>query len=196
MRSLGDRVWNPSDVVAWNHHKGYLKDLARRGCRVVPTGYLPKGQIAEVTGVVKPAIGSGARGARRVEKEEVVAQEDLIVQPFLPAIAVQGEISLIYFDGEFSHAVRKLPARGDWRVQSEHGGSVEPYEPTDEERAVSFVALSGVDYLYARVDLVRDLHAKPAVIELELIEPELFLLEDEEAADRFADAVAVRMSRR
>jgi len=192
VRSLGPRVWNPAPLVEWNHHKSYLKDLARRGCRVVPTGFLPKGEIAEVTGVVKPAIGSGARGARRVEKEEVVAHEDLIVQPFLAAIGVQGELSLVYFAGEFSHAVRKLPAAGDWRVQVEHGGSVDAHEPSAEELAVAFFALSGVDHLYARVDLVRDLHGRPAVMELELIEPELFLREDAGAADRFAAAIEGR----
>jgi len=192
LASAGSRLWNPAPVVEWNHHKSYLKDLARRGCRVVPTAFLPKGEIAEITGVVKPAVGSGARGARRVRNEEVVANEDLIVQPFLPAIEVQGELSLVYFAGEYSHAVRKLPAKGDWRVQVEHGGTVEPHEATAEERAVAFFALSGIEHLYARVDLVRDLHGKPAVIELELIEPELFLLWNDGAADRFAAAIADR----
>jgi len=190
---IESRLWNPAALVEWNHHKSYLKDLARRGCRIVPTGFLPKGEVAEVTGVVKPAVGASARGARRVEREEVVAHEDLIVQPFLPAIEVQGELSLVYFAGEYSHAVRKRPASGDWRVQAEYGGSVEPHEPTDEERAVAFYALSGIDSLYARVDLVRDLYGKPAVIELELIEPELFLLQSDGAADRFADAMVERL---
>jgi len=193
VRAAGPALWNPAPLVDWNHHKGYLKDLALRGCRVVPTAFVPEGEVVEVTGVVKPAVSASARGTRRVKCEEIVADQDLIVQPFLPAIEVQGELSLVYFAGEFSHAVRKLPAAGDWRVQAEYGGTVAPHEATEEELAVAFYALSGIDHVYARVDLVRDLHGKPAIIELELIEPELFLLESDGAADRFAAAIEARV---
>ncbi|MHC4954965.1 MAG: ATP-grasp domain-containing protein [Planctomycetota bacterium] len=186
-------LWNPAPLVRWNHHKSYLRDLDNRGLRVVPTGFLPAGEEAEISGVVKPAVGASARGARRVKDEVVVADEDLIVQPFLSSIEPHGEVSLMLFDGEYSHAVRKRAAAGDWRVQEEFGGTIEAHEPDTAELALAARSLHGIDHLYARVDLVRDASGAPALIELELIEPDLFLRNAPGSAERFAAAIARRI---
>lgn len=195
---------NPLRVVRWNSHKRYLLDLQRHGVAVVPTtlvqaswretglgALLPAGEL-----VVKPAVGSGARGALRGRSDEgrvllhiqdMLRTGDALVQPFVPDIATAGEVSLVFFDGVFSHAVRKLPASGDYRVQDEHGGRVEPHRPTTAELqlALDALALSPGKPTYARVDLVTWGDA-PAVMELELIEPELFLAHAPSAPSAFA----------
>ena len=187
-------LWNPGDLVLWNLHKRYLGDLHERGVRVVPTAFLPAGDEAQVSGVVKPAVGAGAIGARRVDNELVRAEQDLIVQPYLSSIERDGEVSLVFFDGRFSHAVRKCPAVGDWRVQEEHGGSIETHEATTDELALAANALRGNSHLYARVDIVRDASDAPALMELELVEPELFLPRAPHAAARFAAAIQQRLT--
>jgi hypothetical protein len=120
------------------------------------------------------------------------------VQPLEPSVLTEGELSLIYFGGEYSHAVRKIPATGDFRVQERHGGDVVGHTPTAIQRDVAAAALAVAPCptTYARVDLVR--LDDPAVMELEIIEPELFLGRDPAAADRFAALLAdlVRASTR
>ena len=102
-----------------------------------------------------------------------------------------GEVSLVYFGGQFSHAIRKRPAAGDFRVQDMYGGTVEACTPTPEETALAAQALActPAPTTYARVDLVRLPDGRPAVMELELIEPELFLGADPQAPERFAQVL-------
>ncbi|HTR70101.1 MAG TPA: hypothetical protein VMH41_07715 [Mycobacteriales bacterium] len=200
------RLVNPARVVGWNSHKSYLLDLARAGVPVVDTALVPRDASApvrvEVLGrhdgevVIKPAVSVGAIGALRsratseqaqAHLEALSVQGDVLVQPFEPEIAA-GETSLVFFGAAFSHAVRKTPAAGDYRVQSIHGGAVERVEPSAAQDAVAKAALAAVgdDLAYARVDLV-ETTSGPAVMELELIEPELFLRVDEDAPGRLAD---------
>jgi glutathione synthase/RimK-type ligase-like ATP-grasp enzyme len=140
-------------------------------------------------------VSVGAVGASRVAARSADASThlaglaevgDVLVQPFEPAV-LDGERSLLYFDGELSHAVRKVPAAGDYRVHIEYGGTVESYAPTPAERAVAAAALAAAPgpLAYARVDLVTTARG-PAIMELELIEPALFLRTDDAAAARFA----------
>jgi len=201
---------NPFEVVEWNSHKGYLLDLRRAGVPVVETTVVVRGasidaqaaalraHVGEV--VVKPAVGGGATGAVRGEADgatarrqlaELVRSGDALVQPLAVTVTTQGEISLVYFGGEFSHAVRKVPAAGDYRVQAEHGGQVEPHDPSSSERAVGAAALARTPRptAYGRVDLV-DVGGTPTVMELEVIEPQLFLDRHPDAARRFADQLA------
>lgn len=199
------RLLNPPAVVRWNSHKRYLLHLAERGVPILPTQLLSRaaglGTLPAVTGelVVKPAVGVGAIGARRgqgddpalVEHVEVLlAAGDVLVQPFAPDVTVQGEVSLIYFEGVFSHAVRKHPAAGDYRVQDDYGGTVHPYKPTASELEVATAALAVTPEptTYARVDLIQ-FEARPAVMELEVIEPELFLRHAPGSAERFAETL-------
>ena len=136
--------------------------------------------------MVKPAVSSGSRGAGRFEAGDpgaaghlaaLVADRDALVQPYVPSVAERGERSLIFFGGRFSHAVDKIPARGDYRVQEMYGGRYRRHQPTPPEMAAAERALAAAPadaLLYARVDLVEGGDG-PLVMELELIEPELFL---------------------
>jgi glutathione synthase/RimK-type ligase-like ATP-grasp enzyme len=200
------RLVNPVEVLEWNSHKRYLLDLAAAGVAVVPTALVPRGASAtdrqraldphdgEV--VIKPAVSVGAVGTERLAATsseaathlaKLVGAGDALVQPFEPAV-LAGELSLLYFGGRLSHAVRKVPAAGDFRVQSYYGGTVLPHRASPEESALAEAALAvaPADVTYARVDLITTTRG-PAIMELELVEPELFLRTDPDAAARFAD---------
>jgi len=135
---------NPLPLLRWNTHKSYLLDLRTRGAPIVPTVVLLGGSAASLDGicdaqgwnavVVKPAVASGSRGARRADVGDTDAQShldalleqgDVLVQEFVPGIAAEGEWSVVLVDGFVSHALRKRPAAGDYRVQEEWGGTTE-----------------------------------------------------------------------
>ncbi|MGN6215729.1 MAG: ATP-grasp domain-containing protein [Solirubrobacterales bacterium] len=207
-------LWNDAKTIAWNSDKTYLRELARGGVRTVPTVWVERGErpaLAELLvergweeAVVKPVVDLGARNLSRVHTgeregqkalERVLERHGAMVQPFLPSLEEQGELSLIYIAGNYSHAVRKRPAPGDFRVQSIWGGGVERAEPTAEHLELAKRALSQVTPppLYARADLVEDFAGDPCLIELELIEPNLYLTEHPPAAGALASAVAARL---
>jgi glutathione synthase/RimK-type ligase-like ATP-grasp enzyme len=204
------RMVNPPEVLEWNSHKSYLLELASAGVSTVTTTLVRRGAseaeqsraLAAYPGeiVIKPAVSVGAIGALRAgatsaeaatHLAELAATGDVLVQPLAHSVLDGGESSLIYFGGQFSHAIRKLPAVGDYRVQEHHGGSVVPHKPTDDEFAVAAAALAAAPAptAYARVDLVQ-VGGSPAVMELEAIEPQLFLDRDEQAAARFVAHIA------
>ena len=114
-----------------------------------------------------------------------------MIQPYLPAIEDEGEISLIYLGGRFSHAVSKRPQRGEFRVQPEYRGIISAHSPSPDELEAAEAILAAVEepLLYARIDLVRGLEGKPLLMELELVEPDLYLGYDPAAPARFAEAV-------
>ena len=198
---------NPADVLRWNAHKGYLVELAAKGIPTVPTVLIPgpstdvADQVREVEWeeiVVKPAVDGAARHAWRGRRddpalsrvtERLTDHGDVIVQPFVPAI-VDGERSLLFFGGQFSHAVRKVPQEGDYRSQRHLGGTESDHQPDSAELQVALAAMAAAPgrLTYARVDLV-DWQDAPAVIELEVIEPDLFLREVPERVDRFVEVV-------
>jgi glutathione synthase/RimK-type ligase-like ATP-grasp enzyme len=197
---------NPAPVLSWNSHKRYLTALADRGVPTVPTSVVPRGapgpggepELANHRGevVIKPAVSAGAFGAFRGPAGSVEAAEhlarlavegDVLVQPFQPAVLEEGEVSLVYLGGSLSHAVRKVPVAGDYRVQVHYGGRVHPHQPTRQQRHVAEAAIAGAPAMvsYARVDMVGD--HDPVVMELELIEPELFLRFEPASPGRLAD---------
>lgn len=205
-------VANAPRLMRWNLHKTYLLDLAARGAPLPPTEIAEPG--AEAIGaamarlgvneaVVKPVIGGGAHGlsiARRSDPASLTNAAAKVagmalVQPLIPEIRTVGETSLVYFAGEFSHAVVKRPKPGSILVQEERGGSTEPTRAPltaiDEGRRI--LALLPEKPLYARVDVVlRDaarLDGALWLMEVEVIEPELFLIHDRGAAGRLADAL-------
>jgi hypothetical protein len=206
---------NASALLRWNSDKRYLLELAQHGVAIIPTQLARAGHLHEVLStmpaqhvVVKPAISGGAwhtlRGIVGTTKfAQALAQlppaADYLVQPFMPEVARDGEWSLLYFGGVFSHAVLKRPAAGDYRVQGEHGGSVGPATPTpamleDADRTLAAVARLGHgDHLYVRVDGVVSA-GQLLVMELEMIEPFLFLGARPEAAERLARLVSERLS--
>lgn len=204
---------NPADLIAWNSDKRYLRELAEAGVPTVPTLWVERNAQIDLApeltergweeAVIKPVVDLGAKNLHRVRADEaqealatVLARQEAMVQPFLPSLQTEGELSLIYVEGEFSHAVRKHPAEGDFRVQSIWGGTVAPAEPEPQQVETAERALAQLHKppLYARVDLVTDLEGNPALIELELIEPNLYLNTDPAAADRLAKAVLARLS--
>jgi glutathione synthase/RimK-type ligase-like ATP-grasp enzyme len=198
---------NPVDVLRWNSHKGYLAELTAKGVPTVPTRLVPgdsvdvADQVREVPWeeiVVKPAVDGGARHAWRGMRddpalsrvaERLTDQGDIVVQPFVPAI-VDGERSLVFLGGRLSHAVRKVPQPGDYRSQRHLGGSEADHQADSTELQVALAAMAAapVRRTYARVDLV-DWEGAPVLIELEVIEPDLFLRGVPERVERFAEAV-------
>jgi glutathione synthase/RimK-type ligase-like ATP-grasp enzyme len=204
---------NPADVIAWNSNKTYLRELAEGGVRTVPTVWVRQDSNADLEAilaergwdeaVVKPVVDLGARNLHRVRRgegstalEDVLRRHDAMVQPFLPSLEEQGETSLVFIAGELSHTVRKRPAAGDFRVQSIWGGTAAATEPDPQqvELAEQVLAQLNEPPLYARVDLVKDLEGNPTLIELELIEPNLYLGTAPSAATRLAIAVLAHLS--
>ncbi len=206
----GATVQNPTRTVRWNMHKRYLADLEARGVPTVPTRLLARSSpvtlddVCRVTGwrdvVVKPAIGATARLTVHQAREgtdetaahlaSMLEAEDVLVQPFVPAIVSEGEVSVVAVGGTPTHAVRKRPKAGDWRVQINFGGSDERIGLDDGLAAAARRVLAALDDVpsYARVDLVR-YEGELRLIELELIEPDLFLDHAPEGAEALAEVL-------
>lgn len=206
-------VWNPPQIIKWNMHKRYLLELRGKQVPVIQTFLAQKDQHVTLTDqavarsphglVIKPAISIGAIGAGRFASANAEAQAHLdalvkqgaaLVQPFVPEVQTAGEVSLIFFGGEYSHAVLKKPIVGDYRVQAEYGGAVISYQPTDVELAVAQAAIDIVEASipYVRVDMVTTADG-PQLMELELIEPELFFPYAEGSAERFAGVIKAHL---
>jgi glutathione synthase/RimK-type ligase-like ATP-grasp enzyme len=182
-------TWNPIDTLRWNSEKTYLRELEAEGIRTIPTAW--EGEVPWEDAIIKPTVAGGSLGLRRAEKGEPV-EPGFMAQPFIPDVVNAGELSLVFFDGEFSHAVRKTPADGDIRVQPEHGGTVEAAEPTADELSAAERVLAAADreLLYARVDFVGD----TLLIELEAIEPRFFFSSAPGGAERrLVDALRARV---
>jgi glutathione synthase/RimK-type ligase-like ATP-grasp enzyme len=214
LEALGTALWNPAPVVRANADKSYLRELEARGVSVVPTLWIEKGRPANLDellasqgwndAVVKPVISGGAFRTSRVKRgdpnaqaalDDVLAHSNAMVQPFLAEIAAEGEWSFIFLGGEFSHAVLKTVRAGDFRVQEHHGGRTERREPPPALLAQAReAAVAGpAPWLYARVDGIRRGN-ELVVIELELIEPFLYLAHSPVAARKLAEAVKARLS--
>lgn len=205
------RLWNPEPTVIWNSHKSYLLELARRGVSVVPTELGRPGEsLADLClrrgwgpVVVKPMVGAAADGAHFVPEAERAAFErsyaaavervEQIVQPFIEGVLDPGERSLVYFDGEFSHAFAKGPALP---VDLREARGMVPVQVSSDERALADTALAsaGSVPLYARVDIVPGPSDRPLLMELELVEPYLHLADSVGAQRRFVAAVEARLS--
>lgn len=206
------RLHNPAAVVAWNSHKGYLSDLDGWGVPTVPTAVVRPSASETVASiardrqwsrvVIKPAVGSGALGASRWDADDpasdgalvdLLAVGDVLVQPYLAEIE-GGETSVVVLAGQVTHAVTKVPAAGDFRVQLHHGGQERRVEPTGDEielakRAVAIVGREISRVSYARVDCVT-VDGEPRLMELEVLEPSLFLpFAPEGTADRFLTTI-------
>jgi glutathione synthase/RimK-type ligase-like ATP-grasp enzyme len=208
------RLINEFSTVRWNMDKHYLGDLARKGIPVVPCRFVERGEPARLAerlsefggrGIVKPCVSGTARHTYRLnpgnfaEVEPIVHRllesEAMIVQPFIESVTTEGEDSLVVIGGRYTHAVRKIPKAGDFRVQDDFGGTVHPRTPTAEqiELAERAVAACEPAPAYGRVDLVRDAEGRLAIMELELIEPELWLRRHPPAATALAEAIVARL---
>lgn len=209
------RLWNPAATIRWNADKHYLADLDRRGVPVVPTVFVERGAhtgLAELMrahgfdrAVLKPAVSGAARHTYVVERggeapheplfRALVDAEAMLLQPFQRDVVARGELAIVVIDGTCTHAVRKLAKPGDFRVQDDHGGTAHAERAGDDELALAARAVAACDPapLYARVDVVRTNDGALAVMELELIEPELWLRLCPAAAERLAEALARRL---
>jgi glutathione synthase/RimK-type ligase-like ATP-grasp enzyme len=192
---------NPPRLIFGNLHKGYLADL---GPEAVPTMVVPAGMTLDLRQlpwsdlVVKPAVGVGGFGAVRYATQDdldalTLADEgavDAVVQPYVASVERSGELSVVCIDGQPTHAVRKVPARGEFRIHEHWGGSTEPIALTHRLADVATRVLSGLPArsAYARVDLL-EADGSLIINELELIEPQLGFVVAPEAAERFADAL-------
>jgi hypothetical protein len=204
------QLFNPCSICAWNLDKRYLRDLESRGVPIVPTIWLDRLEVARIPElfshlgqreiVAKPTVGANAHGAFVLRESDPAAwgpaltllrERACLAQPFVHSVVEEGEVSLFYFGGVYSHAVLKTPGRGDFRVQEEHGGSVCPVSAVAGFEEAGRRALDALPrpLLYARVDLVRLADGTAAVMELELIEPSLYFTMDERAPRRFASAL-------
>jgi glutathione synthase/RimK-type ligase-like ATP-grasp enzyme len=200
----GVRLQNPPSVLRWNADKLYLGRLGERGAPVVPTVYVDRlseaalGEAAEVFGtdalIAKPQISASAWQTIRWSPGAPLdggPDGAAMIQPFLPDILDEGEISLIYVAGAFSHAIRKRPQPGDFRVQPEYDGIITPHSPAPDERAAAEAILAAVEeeLLYARIDVARDPAGRVLLMELELVEPDLYFQHDPQGGAAFAEAV-------
>jgi hypothetical protein len=202
-------IANPAPVLRWNTDKLYLADLERAGVPTVPTIFADLADEAALARarerfgadelVVKPRVSGGAwRTERLGPSAPAPGLADAMIQPFLPAVADEGELSVFLIGGEYSHAMRKVAAKGDFRVQREHGGQFTPITKPDAEMLVTAraaVATAPEPPAYARCDLIRRADGRLAVMELEMIEPDLYLDLVPAAEDRFGAAVATALSR-
>jgi glutathione synthase/RimK-type ligase-like ATP-grasp enzyme len=202
---------NSLPIVEWNISKDYLQDLQNQGISIVPTLWFERFVLREVEQgfahfacqqlVIKPLVSANADHTYKLsldnlagltaELTEIFADRAFMLQPFLPAIVTEGEYSLFYFAGHYSHSILKQPKAGDFRVQEEHGGQLTSIEPSAEMLQVARYTLAALpaDVLFARIDLIRH-QQEFVVMEVELIEPSLYFNMDPQSPQRFADALA------
>ena len=211
IEASGTPLANPLALVRANVRKTYLLELAAGGCPVPRTDVaaaLSERELAAFVrdcggegAVAKPVVGASGWEAFRVHRDDAASAgralaallgREVLLQPFLPAVLGEGERSLVYFGGRFSHALDKVPVAGEFRVQEEHGGIITGVEPDAASLEVADGIVARLDPvpLYARVDLVRH-EGSPVLMELELVEPSLYLRTDPGAPARFAAAVDV-----
>ncbi len=187
---------NSFEVVNWNYHKGYLKELASKGILIVPTLFFSHDEKIEIPSnwpdklIIKPAISATSSFTSIVERDSFpkLHPADWLCQPYLENIT-EGEISLHYFDAKFSHACLKIPKSGDFRVQEDFGGRVVGYAPDSELLLLGQNIISAIPFklLYARVDLIA-YEGSYALMELELIEPSLHFRSHPGSEKNFAAA--------
>lgn len=206
---------NNISILKWNMNKRYLYDLEKMGVRIVNTlwqksfnqdnaeKYFDYLNVNEI--IIKPNISACAENTFRLDKDNftmelnslqsVFANRDFMVQPFMNSITEEGEYSLLFFNGKYSHTNLKKPKANDFRVQAEHGGMFTNVKPDEKllNCATDIINKINPTPLYGRVDLVRTKDDDFALMELELIEPSLYLQIDEEAPNRFAKAFDDRM---
>lgn len=203
---------NPLALQQWNSHKFYLKELQKKGIRIVPTEFVAKGSsvsLQEISAkrdwnnkVIKPAISAAAFHTYKVSEanspementfQALLKDKDMLVQPFIETITEKGEASLMVFNGTYTHAILKKTKEGDFRVQDDFGGSVHPYSPTEEEIEFALAANAScpVIPIYGRVDIVWDAAGNPMLSEMEFLDPEIWLRKAPETARELAGGIA------
>ena len=209
---------NSLAVVKWNINKDYLKSLESDGVTIVPTLWPETFDASKMAGyfthfdteqiVLKPRVSANADNTfwltkdnyqdKTSELQTAFSDRELMVQPFMADICQEGEFSLFYFNGQLSHTILKTPAKGDFRVQEEHGGGLLAVSPEPALQAAANETMQAIsklhgELLFARIDFVRHQDTF-ALMEAELIEPSLYFNMDAESPQRFVDAFAARIA--
>ncbi len=181
-------LFNSPEVILNNTHKFYLKSLQQKGVSIIPTWFSSqKILVEELKGiqkvVIKPAVSAGSYETEIFETklltqetlDKKIKKGDWLIQPFLSQIKKNGELSLIFFGGEYSHSIKKIPKKGDFRVQKQFGATYNHFEPDLKliEKAKNIVQLAAENTLYARVDGL-EIENEFLLMEIEMIEPDLF----------------------
>ena len=211
LAARGISLCNPPDLVRWNISKTYLQELEANGARTIPTLWREtvthKGALEALDTfetdriVVKRQIGAGALGQELIARGSLPDDEwsfghPAMLQPFLPAIADEGELSFIFIDGELSHALRKHAAPGEYRIQSMYGGSESVHEPTPDEAEAASAIMDALPFdtpLYARIDMLRAEDGGLQVMEAEMIEPYLYPVQGPQLGECLARAITKRV---
>lgn len=208
-------LWNPAPLIRWNTDKTYLRDLESQGIRIVETEWLGAGSSVDFEAllqakgwnemVIKPVISSSGKDTYRLSRDaasspnaeltDLLSRRDLMVQPLMTSVFTAGELSFLFIDGRFSHAVSKVPASGEFRVQEHLGGILKSFEPSREQLVFAEAVMRKIPAptLYARVDLMLDEQGRLCLSELELTEPSMYLAFHEGAAVRFAQAIQAKL---
>jgi hypothetical protein len=204
-------ILNPPEMVRWNISKTYLRELETAGVPMIPTLWretvTAKAVLEALDAfecdrvVVKRQVGAGAEGQELVRRSSLPGAgwnfgAPAMLQPYLPAITAEGELSFIFIDGALSHALVKRAADGDYRIQSLYGGTEEVYHPGEEDLAAASAVLAAVPFdtpLYARIDMLRMEDGSLALMEAELIEPYLYPVQGPQLGERLAQAIVKRI---
>jgi glutathione synthase/RimK-type ligase-like ATP-grasp enzyme len=208
IESLGIKTFNPISIIQKNKHKFYLKELEKDGISILPTIFLEKNSTSNLHHlipwnwekiVIKPAFSAGSYLTKLINRSEIESiqtefkdhfeTKDFLLQEFLPEIKELGETSLIFFNGNFSHAVNKKPVSTDFRVQIQYGGKYTLIEPNDDLILQAELVLSKIPekLLYARVDGIV-IKNKLHLMEVELIEPDLYFDLAHGSRERFVES--------
>lgn len=204
----GVRIANPASVLSWNSDKAYLRRLAAAGVPIPPTAWSDQVTQNEVdaafdrfgtdTVVVKPTVSGGAWKTVKLSRGETLVDAPdgaAMIQPFLSELVANGELSLLFFGGRLSHAVIKTAKAGDFRIQSQYGGSYSYVaEPPAGAVALAERVLAAIEepLLYARIDMVES-PAGWVLMEAELVEPDFYLSQAPDGGRLFAEAVRMRL---
>lgn len=217
IEELGIALLNPVDIVRWNADKHYLKDISDAGLPVTPSLFVEKNTVPKLNDyfahfatdklIIKPTVSGGSKNTFKfTEKdiakfspqiEDLLKNESFIIQPFLNEIADEGELSFLFFNGKFSHCLLKKAKAGDFRVQHTLGGTIHPQNPSEKLIAATskYVEEFAKGCLYARVDgVIND--CEFYLMELELIEPFLFLFTEEKSYENYYRALKDMMASR
>ena len=200
---------NACEIINWNIDKHYLRDLSEKGIDITPTLFIERNEKITLEklfnktkwqeAVIKPAISGAARHTYRINInnysnyqeifQKLIKEEAMLFQEFMNNITLKGEISLIMIGGKYTHAVKKIAKKGDFRVQDDHGGTVEKYNanPIEIKFAEKCIKECPFSPIYARVDIVYNNKQRPSLIELELIEPELWFRHNPKSATLLAE---------
>ncbi len=207
---------NPEAIIRWNIDKHYLLDLKNNGVPIAETYFIEKSskttlkqlhdQLNWKETVLKPCVSGGARHTYKLNKnnlekheaifQELITNEAMMLSPFQYSIVEKGEVSLMVFNGKYTHSVLKIAKTGDFRVQDDYGGSINDYSPSNKEIEFAETTVKACSELplYARVDIFTDNNKQLALLELELIEPELWFRKHPEAATILAEAIKEKLT--